>query len=70
MAENKTKKAEVETTDSATEEAPKVSEAQANPEKFLKDFNWHNYEEGIDPVEDSKLEEFEKLVSENFCRYT
>lgn len=66
MAENKTKKAEVETTEAQAEEASVISEAQANPEKFLKDFNWHNYEEGIDPVEDSKLEEFEKLVAENF----
>ncbi len=46
--------------------AEPVSEAQANPEKFLKDFNWHNYQEGIDPVEDKQLEEFEKLVAENF----
>ena len=37
-----------------------------NPEQFLKDFNWHNYEEGIDPIEDVQLEEFEKLVAENF----
>ena len=37
-----------------------------NPEQFLKDFNWHNYEEGIDPIEDTQLEEFEKLVAENF----
>ena len=66
MAEKKTKKAEVETTEAVTVEAPVLSEAQANPDKFLKDFNWHNYEEGIDPVEDSKLEEFEKLVAENF----
>ena len=65
MAE-KAKKAEVEATEAVTVEAPVVSEAQANPEKFLQDFNWHNYEEGIDPVEDSKLEEFEKLVAENF----
>ncbi|MCX7550463.1 30S ribosomal protein S1 [Xanthomarina sp. F2636L] len=73
MAE-KAKKAEVEateakaveTTETQTVEAPVVSEAQANPEKFLKDFNWHNYEEGIDEVEDSQLKEFEKLVAENF----
>ena len=43
-----------------------TNEAQANPEQFLKDFNWHNYEEGIDPVDDEKLDEFEKLVAENF----
>ncbi|MBT8376160.1 MAG: S1 RNA-binding domain-containing protein, partial [Bacteroidia bacterium] len=65
----KAKKAEVEATDVATVEAPEtpvVSEAQANPEKFLKNFDWHNYEEGIEQVDDKKLEEFEKLVSENF----
>ncbi len=65
----RTKKAVVETPEVAVAE-PKteetVSEAQANPEKFLKEFNWHNYQEGIDPVEDKQLEEFEKLVAENF----
>ncbi|WP_412984797.1 30S ribosomal protein S1 [Pontimicrobium sp. IMCC45349] len=65
MAENKETKAEA-TVEAKQVEAPVVSEAQANPEQFLKDFNWHNYEEGIDPVEDAKLEEFEKLVAENF----
>ncbi|UZO80269.1 30S ribosomal protein S1 [Aquimarina sp. ERC-38] len=51
----------------AIQEAPKaVSEQQKNPEQFLEEFNWHNYEEGIDPIADSKLEEFEKLVAENF----
>ena len=73
MAE-KAKKAEVEateaqaveSTETQTVEAPEVSEAQKNPEKFLKDFNWHNYQEGIDEVEDSQLQEFEKLVAENF----
>ena len=65
MAE-KAKKAEVEATEAVTVEAPVVSEAQANPDKFLKEFNWHNYQEGIDEVEDSQLKEFEKLVAENF----
>ncbi|MCL4131517.1 UNVERIFIED_CONTAM: hypothetical protein GTU68_001728 [Idotea baltica] len=77
MAE-KAKKAKVEATEAVAVEAPvateaavevkaeEISEAQANPEKFLKDFNWHNYQEGIDEVEDSQLKEFEKLVAENF----
>ncbi len=65
MAE-KAKQAEVEATEAKTVEAPVVSEAQANPEKFLKDFNWHNYEEGIDEVDDKQLQEFEKLVAANF----
>ncbi|WP_159023437.1 30S ribosomal protein S1 [Formosa sp. L2A11] len=65
MAE-KAKQAEVEATEAQSVEAPQISEAQANPEKFLADFNWHNYQEGIDEVEDSQLKEFEKLVAENF----
>ena len=37
-----------------------------NTEEFLANFNWHNYEEGIDQVEDEKLKEFETLVEKNF----
>ncbi len=71
MSEKETKNAEVEATEAATAEAtavetPKVSESQKDPKKFLEEFNWHNYEEGIDPVDDKQLEEFEKLVAENF----
>ena len=65
MAEE-TKNPEVQEADVATVQAPEVSPQQANPEQFLKDFNWHNYEEGIDPISDSKLEEFEQLVAANF----
>ena len=54
------------TAETTAVETPEVNEAQANPEQFLKDFNWHNYEEGIDPVDDAKLDEFEKLVASNF----
>lgn len=64
MAEKETKQAEVEATEAKAVET--TTEQQVTPEQFLKDFNWHNYEEGIDPIADSKLEEFEKLVSENF----
>ena len=54
----------VETTESNKQ--PAQEEQKISPEEFLKDFNWHNYEEGIDPIEDSKLVEFEGLVKENF----
>ncbi len=37
-----------------------------NQEDFLANFNWHNYEEGIDQVEDEQLKEFENLVEQNF----
>ncbi|MCB0468044.1 MAG: S1 RNA-binding domain-containing protein, partial [Aequorivita sp.] len=50
----------------STKPQKEVSLKESNPEKFLKEFNWHNYEEGIDPIDDGKLEEFEKLVAENF----
>ncbi|MFI8379913.1 30S ribosomal protein S1 [Leeuwenhoekiella sp. NPDC079379] len=58
----------VEETSTAQAAAPKnyKSASQENPEKFLEEFNWHNYEEGIDPIDDDKLSEFEKLVAENF----
>ena len=32
----------------------------------LSDFDWHNYEEGIDQVDKKQIKEFEKLVEENF----
>ena len=68
MAEEQKQEAAVveETTQAITETKPQVSESQANPEKFLAEFDWHNYEEGIEQVADSKLPELEKLVSENF----
>jgi len=65
MAEKKEKAVEAQV-ETATTETPVATETKVNPEQFLKDFNWHNYEEGIDPVDDKQLEEFEKLVSENF----
>lgn len=65
MAEEQITNAEETAQDTSVVEAT-TNKAQANPEQFLKDFNWHNYEEGIDPIANEKLDEFEKLVSENF----
>ena len=63
---DKAKQAEAAAEATAVEQTPEVSLKESNPEQFLNDFNWHNYEEGIDPVDDSQLKEFEKLVAENF----
>ncbi|QLG46461.1 30S ribosomal protein S1 [Costertonia aggregata] len=63
MAEEKTT-AEVEETTQATETI--VETPKQDPKEFLENFNWEKYEEGIERVDDSKLEEFEKLVAENF----
>ena len=54
-----------ETTEEVVEEVKKEIPVQ-DPKEFLDNFNWEKYEQGIEKVEDSKLEEFEKLVSENF----
>ena len=45
----------------ASKEENKVAQAE-----FLDTFNWHNYQEGIDVIEDKQLDAFEKLVKENF----
>jgi len=37
-----------------------------NSSEKLSEFDWHNYEEGIDQVDDKQIKEFEKLVEENF----
>ncbi|MBC7000061.1 MULTISPECIES: 30S ribosomal protein S1 [Bacteroidota] len=60
MAEEKNT-VEVEETAAAPQETPKQ-----DPKEFLENFDWEKYEEGIERVDDSKLEEFEKLVAENF----
>jgi len=44
----------------------KTEEPQVDPQEFLDNFDWDKYEEGIERVEDSKLQEFETLVEENF----
>ncbi len=50
-----------------TVETPKEdTEPIASAEEFLANFDWQNYEDGIEAVEDKKLKEFEKLVTENF----
>ena len=43
-----------------------MSELNKDQESFLVDFNWHNYAEGIDPIDASNLQEFEDLVSKTF----
>ena len=55
-----------------SEESKEVSESstdnkkEKSPDKFLKEFDWHNYEEGIEKVDEKKLKDFDKLVKENF----
>jgi small subunit ribosomal protein S1 len=41
-----------------------MSEQVQSQEEFLANFNWHNFEEGIDPVNQENLE-FEELVTKH-----
>ena len=77
MAEEKKAAEVVEETATATQAANETTtdvssatEAQEtpkqDPKEFLENFDWDKYEEGIEKVDDSKLNEFEKLVAENF----
>lgn len=43
-----------------------MSEQTKTKEEFLQEFNWHNFEEGIDAVDEKNLREFETLVEKTF----
>jgi small subunit ribosomal protein S1 len=43
-----------------------MSELNKEQQAFLNDFNWHNYSEGIDAVDEKNLQEFEDLVTKTF----
>jgi small subunit ribosomal protein S1 len=43
-----------------------MSELNKEQQDFLAGFNWHNYSEGIDAVDEKNLQEFEDLVSKTF----
>ncbi|WP_297763588.1 30S ribosomal protein S1 [uncultured Muriicola sp.] len=64
MAEKKTTTEETQVAEVAQEQ--KVEAPKQDPKEFLKNFDWDKYEEGIERVDESKLEEFEKLVAANF----
>jgi len=69
--QNVAEETKTEATASNTSEETQTAEVKANPqqdkpEEFLENFNWHRYEEGIEEVDDEKLEKFEQLVEDNF----
>ena len=78
MSEENTVKTNSEETDKANKApAKKVSTKKASTKKtvtkktdtqddFLSSFNWHQYQEGIDELDEKQIKEFEKLVEKNF----
>jgi len=64
MAEEKATTVAEETAE--VKQETKAAAPVQDPKEFLESFDWDKYEQGIERVDDKKLEEFEKLVAENF----
>ncbi len=64
----KTKPQESKTLTKTPKKAPaKKSTKKVDPQDdFLTNFNWHQYKEGIDELDEKQIKEFEKLVEKNF----
>ena len=71
MSEENTEKTKPEESKILTK-TPKKAPAKKSTKKvdpqddFLTNFNWHQYKEGIDELDEKQIKEFEKLVEKNF----
>jgi len=71
MSEENTEKTKPEESKTLTK-TPKIASAKKSTKKvdpqddFLTNFNWHQYKEGIDELDEKQIKEFEKLVEKNF----
>ena len=71
MSEENTEKTKSEESKTLTK-TPKNSSTKKSTKKvdsqddFLSNFNWHQYQEGIDELDEKQIKEFEKLVETNF----
>jgi len=71
MSEENTEKTKSEESKTLTK-TPKKTSAKKPTKKvdpqddFLTNFNWHQYKEGIDELDEKQIKEFEKLVEKNF----
>ena len=67
MSEENTANTNIEEKDKPVKTTPKKAKKKAEPQDdFLTNFNWHQYQEGIDELDDKQITEFEKLVEKNF----
>ena len=67
MSEDNTANTNIEETEKPVKATTKKANKEANPQDdFLTNFNWHQYQEGIDELDDKQIIEFEKLVEKNF----
>ena len=67
MSEDNTANTNIEETEKPLKATTKKANKEAKPQDdFLTNFNWHQYQEGIDELDDKQITEFEKLVEKNF----
>ncbi|MBT7694945.1 MAG: 30S ribosomal protein S1, partial [Cryomorphaceae bacterium] len=67
MSEDNTANTNIEETEKPVKATTKKANKEAKPQDdFLTNFNWHQYQEGIDELDDKQITEFEKLVEKNF----
>ena len=67
MSEENTANTNIEETEKSVKTSPTKAKKKAEPkDDFLTNFNWHQYQEGIDELDDKQIKEFEKLVEKNF----
>ena len=67
MSEDNTANTNIEEAEKPVKATPKKAKKEANPQDdFLNNFNWHQYQEGIDELDVKQIKEFEKLVEKNF----
>ena len=67
MSEENTANTNIEETEKSVKTSPAKAKKKAEPQDdFLTNFNWHQYQEGIDELNDKQIKEFEKLVEKNF----
>ena len=67
MIEDNTANTNIEKTEKPVKATPKKAKKEADPQDdFLNNFNWHQYQEGIDELDVKQIKEFEKLVEKNF----
>lgn len=66
MSEENTEKTNLEEVID-TKSVKKVTKKKVDPQsEFLTNFNWHQYQEGIDELDEKQIKDFEKLVEKNF----
>ena len=67
MSEENTANTNLEETEKSVKTTSAKAKKKAEPQDdFLTNFNWHQYQEGIDELDDKQIKEFEKLVEKNF----